>query len=120
MAWEATSVVARFDPGARAGVSARLRKLVLWAYADAANPDGTGAFPSVDTVAKWALCSRRQAFAAIASLLDDDLLMFEESPRPGGRGRRGRPTQYGVNLPLVRVAVDKDDEGAVPALSRRT
>ncbi|GEL48298.1 hypothetical protein CHO01_34140 [Cellulomonas hominis] len=83
--------------------------LVLIAYADHANDDGTAAWPSVATVASYARCTPRTVHTKLRLLLEHGLM------RPGLRvagvlDRGGIGLGAVVELVAVDVAGGDDDE----------
>jgi hypothetical protein len=75
-------------------------RLVLLVYADHANDDGTSAWPAVETVAKEAHLSTRQAKRCIANLLRDGELRDTE--------KRSKAGTRVYELPLYQAAQGGD------------
>ena len=62
------------------------RRLVLLALAENANDDGSGAWPSVETLAKKSRLSTRQVKRCLKGLAEDGAILEE------GTGPKGRPS----------------------------
>lgn len=82
-----------------------LRKAVLLAIASCCDPDGTNAYPSQQTIADHALCSRRQAIRIIDELHYAGLLHIERTGIGKGRGRTNR---YQINFDRLLLPPQSD------------
>jgi hypothetical protein len=74
-----------------------VRKLVLLAIAKFADPDGSNAWPSRETIAHCCLISREAVRQTINWLADHGLLKVES--KAGRSGRHGAPNRYSILLP---------------------
>lgn len=96
------------------------RKLVLLGIANHAAPDGTDAWPSIDTLARYAGVNRRNARKALGWLAEEGLIVVEE-----GRGGthdtpdRYRPNRYRITLnPGGSLPTSLDRPGGSETTSR--
>ena len=94
-----------------APVTNRTDLLVLIAIADHAHDDGTGAYPSVGTLARMARCSPRSVESALARLQASGVLAIEE--------RAGKTSMYRVlTTPAASAGVTPADGCRTPRSSR--
>lgn len=75
------------------------KKLILWALADRANDDGSGAWPAVESMATWSCSSRRTVQRSLRELEDEGKIVNE------GKGPKGT-TNWRVVVPWYEA-----DEG---------
>jgi hypothetical protein len=69
----------------KTGTGSAAAKLVLVSYADRAHDDGTGAWPSVESVAQYAECRQDTVRAYLKYLVAEGLMRpSPASPDPGG------------------------------------
>lgn len=96
------------------------RKLVLIGIANHASPDGTNAWPSLDTLARYAGVSRRNAKKAVVWLAHEGLIVVETNA--GGTHDtedRYRPNRYRLTLPPGGSRpTPHDDPGGSPPTAR--
>jgi hypothetical protein len=77
-----------------------LRKMVLLAIAASANPDGTNAWPSRETIAQRCLVTVRGAAKVIDWLVRNKLLKVESKAAP--TSKYGRTNRYTILFPKTR------------------
>lgn len=77
-----------------------LRKIVLMAIAASANPDGTGAWPSRETIAQSCLVTVRGVAKVIDWLVRHKLLKVESKAAP--TSKYGRTNRYTILFPKTR------------------
>jgi DNA-binding MarR family transcriptional regulator len=86
--------------------------LVLIAIADHAHDDGTGAYPSVSTIASMARCGARTVENALARLQAAGVVTVQERP--------GKTSVYRVLVtPAARAGVTPAAGAATPSSSRQ-
>ncbi len=91
-----------------------LRKMILLAIAASANPDGTGAWPSRETIAQRCLVTVRAVDKVIAWLVEHKLLKVQSKGAP--TSKYGRTNLYSIRFPKVRTRerkASKHREGEV-------
>lgn len=79
------------DANIAAGAQA---KLVLIALAERAHADGSDAYPSVKTLARYAQCSERTVQRVLRALVADGVVVVQEAHDRGHH----RPTTYAIDL----------------------
>jgi hypothetical protein len=92
-----------------------LRKLVLIAIAKSADPDGTGAYPCMETVARRCLVTIEAVRLAINWLVKHDLLKVESRAAPIITSKFGRPNRYTILFPKpehIQMELVEANEGA--------
>lgn len=72
---------------------------VLVFIAECADPDGTNAWPSVETIAKHCKCSERAVQYALRALVAAGELTVEPRTDDAARARPRVPNRYSVTLP---------------------
>ncbi len=85
-------------------------KLVLLVFADRADPMGGGVYYSMDTIAKRASISRRQAVRCVAELSKQGFVSVVNQAR-----QHATPT-YRVNIERVHAAARQDADDSSGAL----
>lgn len=76
-------------------------KLVLMGYANHAHADGTGAWPAVATIARYAECSPRTVQRAIRALVDRGFLTVGDQRMVAHLRADRRPTVYDLTFPTA-------------------
>jgi hypothetical protein len=97
--------------------SAVIRKIVLLAYADVAAHDGSGVFVAKKTIAAEQEIHRSSVIAATQSLLDDGLLVLDDSKFEGGRRPGAEGFTYLYRIAIARVQALPD---AIPGKCRNS
>lgn len=89
MSVEATSWVLRHERSTTGTV-----RLILLGIADHADPDGRNAWPSLNTLARQANCSRDTAWRAVKKLVEDGVISRDVQGAPDARVPEHRRSNY--------------------------
>ncbi len=91
---------------------------VLVGLANHADPDGTGAFPSVRTLARYTRLSERTVRTALDRLEEEDVIRPTDPELIAARIKRADRRPHGYDLDMSLVRTDLDEE-TITALERQ-